>query len=71
MRALAGFDWERMQLVMHWPLREALLAFENLLEKEAAAVYAQDVNVWALLEPHRKKKTKPPKLPKILRKNDG
>lgn len=60
-----------MQLVTRWPLREALLAFQDLLEKDAASVYAQDVQVWALLEPHRKKKSKPPKLPKILRKSDG
>lgn len=66
-RELAGYDWPRMQRVLRWPLREALLAYENLLETEAREVYTHEVTVWSILAPHQKKKSKPPKLPKILR----
>lgn len=70
-RELAGYDWDRAQRVVNWPLREALLAFENLLQREAADVYAREVQTWAQLAPHMKKKSKPPKPPEILRKNNG
>ncbi len=66
-RELAGFDWDRAKRVMRWPLREALLAFEHLMEARAREVYAQEVSVWAQLAPHQKKPPKPPKPPKILK----
>ena len=66
-RELAGWDPERAKTVIRWPLREALLAYVARLQKQAWESYRFESLIWAVLAPHAKKKTDPPKLPQILK----
>lgn len=67
MRELAGYDYDKYQTVLRWPVREAFEAMVNLLRKQALDAYRNEYIVWALLAPHAKKQPKPPELPKILK----
>lgn len=66
-RALAGYDPTAIPAVLRWPIREALLAYEHRLKRDAEQRYTHDVIVWALLAPHQKRAPKPPDLPPILK----
>jgi hypothetical protein len=48
-------------------MRDVFLAYVERLKDKAAENFRAETIVWAILEPHRKSKTKPPPLPKILR----
>lgn len=68
MRQLAGYDVERAQRIIKWPLREALLSYVNYMREQAALNYRIDTIVWAVLAPYSEKgSNKPPRVPDILR----
>jgi len=65
---LSGYNPEDFDRVLRWPLRDALLAFENVLREQAAVEYRHASLLYAVMAPHLKKgKLKAPKVPKILR----
>jgi hypothetical protein len=66
-RELAGWDPGRAKTIIRWPLREALLSYVSQLQKQAWRLYRFDSLIWAVLAPHAKKRTDPPKLPQILK----
>ncbi|MBK8002381.1 MAG: hypothetical protein AB7I38_17375 [Dehalococcoidia bacterium] len=67
-RDLAGWDPDRLPVVLRWPLREGLLAYLAQLRSEAARDYRLRLTVWAVLAPHQGRKgPKPPQPPPILR----
>ena len=68
MRELAGWQPPRYPAVARWPLREALLAFEQRLKREARDDYRHELLRFAMREPWLGKgDRKPPKPPDILR----
>lgn len=52
---------------MLWPIRELLLAYIDILKRQALERYQADMQVWATLAPHQEKQSKPPRPPKILK----
>jgi hypothetical protein len=66
-RELAGWAPDRYDLVLSWSLREALLAYEQKLKKEARASYFQETVIFSILAPWTKEAGKPPQLPDILK----
>jgi hypothetical protein len=52
---------------MGWPIREAALAYINLLRQRALEEYWHSVHVWAVQSPYIKGENKPPAIPKLLR----
>lgn len=66
-RELAGYDVERAQSVLRWPLREALIAYRTRLMDSARASWRHETAVWAAIAPHSSKKSEPPAVPPILR----
>ena len=66
-RELAGYDPERAAQVLRWPLREGLLAYVDVLKKQAREEYKIAVLAWAPQAPYMKEDSRPPSLPKILR----
>ena len=52
---------------MHWPIREGLLCAIDRMREQARQQYMQELQMWATLSPHLKKKTPAPKPPPILR----
>jgi hypothetical protein len=66
-RELAGFDPDRAQVILRWPLREACLCYVERLKREAMIEYRHQAMLWASIAPHSTKKTDPPRLPTILR----
>lgn len=65
-RELAGYDYDKAQQVLLWPVREALLAFEERLRQQALDSYRHELLVWAVMAPHAKKVPEAPALPSIL-----
>jgi hypothetical protein len=57
-----------MHEVARWPLREALLAYVARMKEEAIVSHRHETLVWAFLAPYQKKSSKPPPVPRILRK---
>lgn len=70
-RYLAGFDPVRCLAVAHWPLREALLAYLELLKGAAREDFRHQQLIYAMAAPYAKKGTEPPRVPAILRPNGG
>jgi len=66
-RVLAAYNPLRCPEILGWPLRDALLAYEEHLKERAREDYKDAVLVFAVLAPHLKKGAKPPKIPRILR----
>lgn len=66
-RTVAGWDPARAAQTLMWPLRDLLLAYLDILRREAMARYERDLLVWAALAPHQKNPQPAPKPPKILR----
>jgi hypothetical protein len=69
-RELADHDVDRMRRVYRWPLREALLAYENRSVEAAKVDYRHQLLIWACIAPHSSKKIEAPKPPPILRRRD-
>jgi hypothetical protein len=65
-RVLSGYNPHRFTEILTWPLRDALLAYEQHLREEARKEYRTALQVYASLAPYSNKKLKPPTLPKIL-----
>jgi len=65
-RTVAGWDSDRTDRVLLWPLRDLLLAYVAFTKREALERYEHALLVWALLVPHQKNTSSPPKLPPIL-----
>ena len=66
-RELAGWDPDRAKTIIRWPIREALLAYIARFKEEALKAFRFESLMWAVLAPHAKKKTDPPKIPAILK----
>lgn len=66
-RELARYRIEEIPAVLRWPIREALIAYRNLMMDAARVAYRHELAVWAAIAPHGKKKSEPPKPPAILR----
>ena len=67
MRVVADWEPAGIRERLLWPLRDLLLAYIDLLKRDALARYQHDLAVWAMLAPHMKNPGSPPKLPRILK----
>jgi hypothetical protein len=63
---VAGWDHDKVQRVLDWPIREMLLAFVAELKSQALAAYQSALLIWATRSAFNGKLKKPP-LPEILR----
>lgn len=70
-RAVAGYDYDRAQAVLRWPMREALVSFSRVLRETAAESWHRSYVRWALTAPYQKKPRKAPPIPSILEQDDG
>ena len=66
-RELAEWDPERAKTISRWPIREALLAYVARLKEEALKAFRFESLMWAVLAPHARRKSDPPKIPAILK----
>ena|GEM_PF-5261275 len=67
MREVAGHEWDRVQQVWDWPLREIMLAYVECMKVSALRSYETQLKVWSSLAPYQKRKSEPPAIPRILR----
>lgn len=65
-RGLAEYNVELFDVILAWPLRDALLAYEARLRREALTDYRLSLLTQAILAPYVKDQ-KPVKLPALLR----
>jgi len=66
-RTVALWNPAAAREVFLWPLRDLLLAYVAILRREALARFEHDVLIWAILAPHQKNPSTPPKPPRLLR----
>jgi hypothetical protein len=66
-REVARHDAGRVREIFEWPLRDLLLAYLEHLRVIARRNYELELLVWSALAPHQRRRTDPPKLPRILR----
>lgn len=66
-REIARYDVETARRVFRWPLREALLAYYDLLRRRAVDHHRNALLQWASLAATATKKLDPPQMPAILR----
>jgi hypothetical protein len=66
-REVAHHDADLVREIFEWPLRDLLLAYLERLRTTARRTYEIELLVWSTLAPHQRRKTDPPKLPRILR----
>jgi hypothetical protein len=66
-RELADYQPDRIEAVLRWPLREALIGYREKMIASARAAYRHELALWASIAPHSAKKSEPPKPPAILR----
>lgn len=66
-RSAAGFDPARFEEVRNWPLRDLLLNYLDRQKEIARESYHTELLIWAALAPYRKRQTRAPDLPKILK----
>lgn len=66
-REVGRDDHGRIREVLDWPLREVMLAYVALLKAAALRTYEMELLVWSSLAPHMRRKTDPPKIPRVLR----
>jgi hypothetical protein len=66
-RELAQYQPDRIEGVLRWPLREALIGYREKMISAARAAYRHELALWASIAPHSAKKSEPPKPPAILR----
>jgi hypothetical protein len=64
---VAGWDFDREQQLLNWPLRDLLQAAVEWRKAEAARAHHEAWMRWAALAPHAKNPGKPPAIPEILR----
>lgn len=66
-RELADYRPDAAASVLHWPIREALIAYRVRVRAVALHDYERDLAIWAAIAPHSGKKSDPPRPPPILR----
>jgi len=66
-RELADYRVEGFAAILHWPMREALIAYRAKMMQSAREAYRHELAVWASIAPHSGKKSDPPQPPAILR----
>lgn len=64
---LAGQDLDRVDRVLRWPIREALLVYLRRLQDQALEDYRFRRLEFCILAPHKKRPGKPPEVPEILK----
>lgn len=69
MRELADWQPDQYERIACWPLREALLSFEQKQKREAREEFRWESLIHAALAPHMKNERdrKPPDPPEILK----
>jgi hypothetical protein len=65
-RELAGHDYHEAQRVLDWPLREAVLAYSDLMKRQAAEDYRFQFLAWTIRTAFSGG-SQPPEIPAILR----
>ena len=66
-RSAAGFDPARFEEVRDWPLRDLFLNYLERQKEIARENYHTELLIWAVLAPYRKRPSRAPDLPKILK----
>jgi len=66
-REVAGGELERAIRIRDWPMRDLFLGYIEVLKRDARRTYEIDLLVWSALAPHQRRKTDPPRVPRILR----
>jgi hypothetical protein len=66
-REVARHDYDRLLIVLNWPLRELLIAYVETLRSAALESFRYDMVLYWLQAPHLKKPRQPPKVPSILK----
>lgn len=67
-RLVAGYDHDKAERVLYWPLEEALLALRDKMQRDALAAWQSERLIYAVLAPWVKKGgMQPPPVPPILR----
>lgn len=66
-REVAAGDVDRALRIRDWPMRDLFLGYVEVLKRDARRIYEIDLLVWSALAPHQRRKTDPPRIPKILR----
>ena len=66
-RELAHYQPDRIERVLRWPLREALIGYRQRMLESARETYRHELALWASVAPHSSKKSQPPQPPAILR----
>ena len=70
MRELAGWDVSQYPRIVRWPIREALLSYEQKLKREAREDYQQELlqfSAQAAWMTKQERERSHPKLPPILK----
>jgi hypothetical protein len=66
-RELAEYQPDRIEAVLRWPMREALIGYREKMLASARHTYQHELTLWASVAPHSSKKSSPPQPPSILR----
>ncbi len=67
-RVLSGYNPERLDQILGWHLRDALLSYEEHYRLQTELAFRHAQICFAILAPHLdKNRRKPPKLPEILK----
>jgi hypothetical protein len=70
-RELSNYDPRAARIVLTWPLREALVSYEERMRREATLEHRHALTVWAPLAANSVKKMKQPEPPQILKGRHG
>lgn len=62
-RGIANHHYDRALAVFQWPLKDALLAFREVVHEQELTQYRFDYLIWTLRAPHVKKAENAPKVP--------
>jgi hypothetical protein len=66
-RELAEYHPDRLEAILRWPMREALISYRERMLAAARAAYKHELTLWSAIAPHSSKKMDAPKPPAILR----
>jgi hypothetical protein len=66
-RELADYQPDRIEAVLRWPLREALISYREKMLASARRAYQHELQMWSAIAPHSSKRIEAPKPPAILR----
>ena len=65
-RTVARYDFNALQRVVTWPIREVLVAYVEHLHQRAAHAYEQDISNFTVIAVNSSKKLDPPEMPELL-----